>query len=847
MTTSCYDLVSKNVEGLTEKELDEVLSMLKERQARKMQAGKSSDVAAAEAGRELADTLAAAAAIERRNAAINLRVRTEALDYLSTTWQDDPTEGILSLLYGSPKNRFGARASANAAQDAHFRRFVAGVQNDLEQAGLFDVLRRGDMDLDVTRAMWAIDDEAMLSTMPRQAVDIAKTLRKWQEIARIEGNRYGAWIGKEPRYVVRQSHSPDRISAAGEAEWKSDILPRLDLARMFPDGAPESLDRWLHETYMNLTTGVRPEGESGARMAAFKGPGNLAKKMSAERVIHFKSADDWFDYNAKFGFSNLREAYIQGLHRSAEQTGLMQVLGTNPEHNLKSIVQATRERLSRADPEALKTFDRQTRGGTRIENAYREVSGATRRVASARLASVGAFIRAWNTLTGLGGAVVSAVTDVPVRAMALRHQGQNFLGEISRGVIAPFQRIVGSLGSDEKRAAIAAAGYFNEIAFGNLASRFSPDDSIPGRLNRATNTFFKWNLLAGWTDTMRRSSLESMARFFGEVGDDFNGLSQRTRDTLERFRITAADWTVMRQAVQELEGGEKFLTPEAIRGLDLDNFQALAATSRVVDDPVVGRGLKSIEPSKRALENAREALASKLQQLYSDELNAAVISPDARTLATLRQGQQAGTPIGEALRLFFQFKSFGVAIFQRGFMRELRGYEAGKLGGKVGAENIRGLALMMASSTAFGYAAMSMKDMLRGKKPRPLDNPKTWMAAAAQGGGFGIYGDFLFGEANRLGGGVLATLGGPTVSKADEVFRLWNGIKAGDDVAAQSFRFVINNTPYSNLFYTRMAADYLFLYEMQESLNPGYLRRMERRVEKENGQEWWLRPSEVTR
>jgi hypothetical protein len=98
---------------------------------------------------------------------------------------------------------------------------------------------------------------------------------------------------------------------------------------MFPDGPPKSMDDWLHETYLNLTTGVRLKGESSDRMSAFKGPANLAKKLSQERVIHFKSADDWFDYNTQFGFGNLREAYVQGIHRSAESTGLMQVLGTN--------------------------------------------------------------------------------------------------------------------------------------------------------------------------------------------------------------------------------------------------------------------------------------------------------------------------------------------------------------------------------------------------------------------------------------------------------------------------------------------------------------------------------------
>jgi hypothetical protein len=221
-----------------------------------------------------------------------------------------------------------------------------------------------------------------------------------------------------------------------------------------------------------------------------------------------------------------------------------------------------------------------------------------------------------------------------------------------------------------------------------------------------------------------------------------------------------------------------------------------------------------------------------------------VISPDARTLSTIRQGQQAGTPMGEALRLFWQFKSFGIAIFQRGFMREFYGYDKGR-GGRFGISNIRGLGLMMAGSMAFGYVAMTMKDLLRGKKPKPIDNPKTWMAAASQGGGFGIYGDFLFGESSRMGGGFLQTLGGPTVGKADDMFKLWQSAKAGDDVGAKAFRLAVSNTPYNNLFYTRTAADYLALYSIQESLNPGFLRRMERRVEQENGQEWWLRPSEV--
>jgi hypothetical protein len=847
----CLDLVRREVTDLTEKELDEVLDQMRERQSRLMADGADPATASAQAGREIADTLKAAAAIERRNAALNLKIRTEALDYIQTTWNDDPAEGIFALLYGSPKARFGSRASANAAQDANFRKYTAGVAGELEAAGLFDVLRRGEMDRDVARAMWSVGDEVALKKLPEQAVAIAKILQKWQEVARLDGNRAGAWTGKLDNYVVRQSHSPDRLSSAGEAKWKADILPRLDLKAMFPDGPPKNLDDWFHETFLNLTTGVRPKGTAdftADRMTAFKGPGNLAKKLSQERVIHFKSADDWFDYNAKYGFGNLREAYVQGLHRAAESNGLMQVLGTNPEYNLDSVVGAIRAKLSRTDPKALEAFDRKTRRGTRIENALKEVSGFTRRVASQRLATVGAGLRVWNTLTGLGGAVVSAITDVPIRASALRYQGQSYLGSLGKGVIAPLQRIVGAVGDNERKATLAAVGYFNEMAMGNLAVRFSPDESIPGRLQRATHTFFKWNLLGGWTDEMRRTSLESMGRFFGESSvSDFAALSERTRRTLERFRIGEREWGVIRKGVREETGGEKFLTPQAIRDLEADACKALAV-SRIKALKAEAAKSGKIEGLdrriQRVLEDTREDMANRVQQLYADEVNSAVISPDARTLAFVRQGQQAGTPMGEALRLFWQFKTFGIAVMQRAFLREFYGYGKGA-GGRFGTSEMRGLATLLVGSTAFGYLAMSAKDMIKGRSPRPPDDYRTWQAAMTQGGGLGIYGDFMFGQSNRFGQGFLTTLGGPTVGKADQAFQLWNSFKAGDDVAAKTVKFGINNTPYANLFYTRMAADYLFLYELQETMNPGYLRRMERSVEQETGSEWWLRPSET--
>lgn len=996
---TCIDIVRREIGDMTDKELDEVLEQMRGRQANLIRGGADPSTAAAQAGLEVAETLRAAAAIERRNALINRRVRIEALDYLTTTWGDNLAEGVLSMIYGSSFAREGSRASVNAAQSANFRRYMGGVFGELEAAGLFDVLKRGELDRDVFVAMRSINDAAALKQLPEQAVEIAKILTKWQEVSRIEANRAGAWIGKVDDYGLRQTHNSDRIMRAGEAKWKADILPKLDMARMFPDGPPKDLDDWLHETFLNIVTGVRDANPSAGKMAAFKGPGNLAKKLSQERVLHFRSADDAFQYNIDYGMGNIRESFVTSMHQAAESTGLMQVLGTNPEYNLRAVVDAIRSRLSRSDPAALKKFDDATRSGKRIDNAYLEVSGQTRRAASARLAAVGQGIRVWNTFTSLGGAVLSAVSDAPIRASLLRYQGQSYLQQLGKGLLAPLTRLADSLDSADKKAVLSASGYFNEVAMGNLASRFSPDDTIPGAMNRATNTFFRWNLLAQWTDSMRRSTLEAMAHYWGGIADrSYAQLSDRNRMALSRFRIGEKEWGVISKGITEADG-RNFLTPEAVRELPGDLFAPLAhdrinalkagllerlqqrarqdarelgwvanrasklreglalATAKLneriakaegksaaelkdlqaamskLDERIdyaegywrqrvdrsqkvgfygkrplrdmaidegrayesakslraesrqIGRDVERLKKElgkefverwqarqedlttfadqtdervraraektaaeigdlqpriDRILDDTRAQMADRLQQFYADDLDSAVISPDARTQAFIRQGQQAGTPIGEALRMFWQFKSFGIAIMQRAVLRELRGY-----GPKASISQAKGIALLMLGSLGFGYMAMTLKDLIKGKTPRPLDNPKTWTAAMAQGGGMGIYGDFLFGESSRLGGGFLETLGGPTVGKLADTKRLFDAAKSGEDVGAQGLRFVVSNTPGNNLFYSRMALDYLFLYEMQEAMSPGYLRRMERRAEEERGQEWWLRPSEA--
>jgi hypothetical protein len=198
-----------------------------------------------------------------------------------------------------------------------------------------------------------------------------------------------------------------------------------------------------------------------------------------------------------------------------------------------------------------------------------------------------------------------------------------------------------------------------------------------------------------------------------------------------------------------------------------------------------------------------------------------------------------------------QFKAFPVAVLQKVVGRELYATGHDSALSALKDKNVLGnLAQLIVWNIIFGYGSMAAKDMVKGKTPRyPTDAAsaaKVLTAAMVQGGALGIYGDFMFGELKtRAGHSIIGTALGPTANTIEDLndlkSRLWNG----EPAAGKAFQVAMNHTPFLNLFYTRMALDYLILYRISETLSPGYLRRMEKNAKKYNDQRYFVPPSTV--
>jgi hypothetical protein len=828
---------------LSEPEMIDLLSSLQARQRYLQARGMAADAreAAVKAAEQVASEIEVAAIVEKRNAALNAAKRLELVARIQSSFGNNIAEGLESVLVGVNRAKVGAKEGVAQVQEALRGKYIGGFVADLERSGHKALFTSGAMDREVANALWALgkNDTAQLGKLSKEAVDLARVLGKWQEATRLEANAAGAAIGKEEGYITRQSHDAERIRGDGSAQafeaWRQVAMQRFDLDRMAAEqgiATPAGMASMLRNMWTNLASGnhlkAAPEEVS---KAGFKGSANLAKKVSQERVIHFKTADDWFEYNQQFGNGNLRESIVAGLKHSADSTGLMQVLGTNPAAMFETVKTDLVEAAKASGN--VEMVAKLTDKEKALSNYMAAVDGSMNVPGNATWARRAANVRSWEMLSKLGGMVLSQLNDLGVYASGARYQGRSFMSGMHEAVSG----LGRNLSNEETRHLVASLGVVLDNAAGELGRVGSFGEA--GGMAKASQLFMKLNGSQWWTNHMRSSAAMGMSHHLALVADrTFDRLSPDFQRVLSTYGITAPEWNVLRQTAAKNVDGKAYIVPEAIHD--------------ITDDAVKGYVGQAASPA--AIKDAKAELETKLRNYISDQTSTLALEPGAKTRAMLLQGTRPGTVPGELMRFMMQFKSFTGAYMQRVVGRELygRGYEGDSLWGALthGNGEAMGLAQLIVTSTLMGYASMSLKDLAKGRTPRDptesgADAAKIMLAAMVQGGGAGIYGDFLFGQANRTGSGTIESLGGPVISGAGRVIDLYHRALAGDDVAARTFNEALNNTPFMNLFYARQALNYMVLYRMQESLNPGFLQRMERQAEQSNAHGFLLRPSEV--
>ncbi len=644
------------------------------------------------------------------------------------------------------------------------------------------------------------------SDIPAELRGMAEGMRETMELARRMFNDAGGAIPKLDRYGVPQLHDEEKILGAGFDAWRDFVLPLLDRDRMIDQstGAPisnEALELALKDTFEAMKT----DGWSRREVRSHHGGRALANRRLDHRFLHFVDGEAWRSYNRTYGKGDAWTAVLGYVDGMARDISLMQRFGPNPNAGAEYARQLLLKDagmsgdLSRQN--AMKSAVRD------METMHERFVGTSNVPDHPKTALFLGSVRQWLTSAQLGGAMLSAVSDVNFGRITAKFNGMSSARLMKRQL----SMLNPANGADRQIA--VRLGLIAEEASQIMSSysRYFEEITAYGWTQRMADLTLKLSGLSAWTQAGRWAfGMEYLGTLADHVGRTFDELPQPLQDSLRRHGL-ASDWDRIRSTELLDHKGGMFLDPSRFEDQDL--------------------GIRVIAALKAETEFAVPSVS-----LYGR----------SKFLGDTRPGSISG----ELMRNTMMYKSFGTtlalthgrrAAMQSGWHKKI-GY-AGSL---------------VVTTSILGALSIQLKDIAKGRDPRDADNSAFWMASLVQGGGMGIFGDFLFQDTNRYGGGFGETIAGPVAGLLTDVHALTLGnmmeLSKGSSledagVADEASRMVERYTPIaSSLWYTRLATQRLIFDQIRNHIDPKVEKRRaghERTVKKNFGSDYWWEAGDV--
>ena len=690
--------------------------------------------------------------------------------------------------------------------------------------------------------------------------------KAWLSVAnqmREQFNEAGGKIGLLENWNLPQHHSQMKVNKAGANEWVTDVMGRLDRRKYTNDDGTvmndEQLEGVLRSAWVTIATGginnMTPGGQNGQSM--------LANRRAQHRELHFKDADSYLEYQEKYGEKSLwgvMTGHVEGL---SKEIAMLETFGPNPDQTFRLLMEKELQGAAIADPASTAKMQEQAR---RLDSLFDFVTGKTQPVVNEHLAQTFDTLRNWLVSSRLGSAVITALTDEATLHLTAK---VNNLPEMQliRNELAALNV---ANKTEENLAHRAGLGVDTMLSHLN---RWGQDNLGPTFSSKMANTVMRASGMEALDGARRRAFGVTMMSALGEVVGKYDSLADLDpvdyRILLSKG-ITETDFAIWKKAELEKWGaGSGVLTPESIMRLSTGTIfeaikpriEALIAEKQAKIDAINQMGAMTPEAKAESIkswsdiyddqianfdEKARRDAVTRLLGVVLEETDMAVIRPGAADKFLTGAGMERGTWKGELTRSFFQFKAFPLAMISRHFMRGMNMETAGGKAIYLGS--------LIAGTTILGAVSQSINDLLQGKDVRnynPMEEHgvKNWMAAFLKGGSLGLYGDFLFSGATQHNqAGPIAALLGPVAGLVEEAFKLTQGniVEAmqGKDTnfGAEAVRFIKGNTPGASIWYAKAALDHIIFHQLQEYFSPGYLAQMQRRAQKEFGQQYWWTP-----
>ncbi|RWN78079.1 MAG: hypothetical protein EOS02_09980 [Mesorhizobium sp.] len=812
------------------------------------------DLAKAKARQELETQLRAEAAEARRRAdlmeARRLGVKGFLQDYRGRDGKANVFEAAMALL-----SHYGFRGASSVRGKTEA--IITGAQKNLDKV-MFSFERKGLLGRRANRALQSdvikeLHGEAAGDATAKQ---LARAISAVFEDLRQRFNAAGGAIGKIENFGLPHDHNRLKVKDATRAVWKAEIKEWLDPTRMRnpltgqPVGAA-GLDQALDHVWESIVSNGRAHLQPSM---VRRGQGAIASQRQEERFLVFRDAASWMAYNQKYGKGDVVQAIFGHVNGMARDIAAMEVLGPNPGAMVEYMKQAVAHEVGKLEtgkPTLAKgaTVFKDSQAAVaeyRIDSLWQALRGRPEVASGAALTT--SNIK--NVLTGtqLGSTVILAASTDPFIARAAR----KLAGLPLTSSILDMVKLI-SKGSREE---IISSGVMwdeylhvmnDELRFAGPAvgsdwSRWIADRGVTFSGLKPLTTGRKLLEARAWQKTVADNA-----------GKTFAKLDPRFRTALEGFGVTPAHWDIWRQA----KDPAGFVTP---RQIELNGGAVQYIDMRTAAPHDIAAEAKAV-----AHRDAGEKLAEVINSWSERSVPSG--TPNARSLVTGKA--ERGTVGGELLDFLLQYKSFGLSFtaMQLEAVGEMAATRGGGTGWRrSGMAYFAPLAIML---TLGGAAYLQIKSLLDFKQPEDMDprtNPGFWFRAGIQGGGFGLFGDFLKSSENRFGQPMLESLAGPGPAAIGDTVGLVTGplFAATRSESAngeektfmekakpgrQAVRYLRRYTPVaSSHWLTRGVYNRLVLDNLQWLLDPAADKSFKAQIglAKKNGTPYMIAPGQLT-
>lgn len=709
---------------------------------------------------------------------------------------------------------------------------MSGVQSiDSKARGIASIYRGDLVDFytNIKGGMGVFTDKEMVTNIVRErfgdnsgdpvAKKISDKMGEVFEGMRERFNRSGGDIGKLDDWGLPQTHDLAKIVKVGKEAWVKKAEQLINTSKyVHEDGSyysQQEIRELLEYSYDTLSSNGANKTEVGRQSTAGVSS-KVTSRHSESRVLHFKDADAWLEYQAEFGgmpFVDLVEAHINGL---SKDIALVENLGSNPKNAMRILMDAAEQK------DWLKGVDASTTGKTRkrAQTMFDEFMGANT-PESEVLANLGLAYRSMNVASMLGGTTLSSFTDQAMIAKTASIHGIAYR--------KTFSELIGQLNpkNKEDRELAHSLGLATEEMLGSIA-RWSDDGltSVSGKsqkLARVSSAVASQVMRVSGLNALTAASKVGFTKMlmekYGRLSRSkaWAELGELDRELMQKTGLSERVWEVMRLA-------------EPV--VDRKGNQLMSARSiyEIPDEKLLAFG---------DLERVRDEVASSFQAHLLDEQGMAVVEAGLRERTFMSAGQKKGTVTGEIFKSILQFKSFPAAFLMRHGSRAMsQPTKMSKAG--YGAS-------IFAMTTLLGALVVQLKELANGNDPQTMwdsDDPQKTInfltRSAVQGGGLSILGDILVAGTDTSGRGTSDFMVGPFGSDAKAVLGLTVGnftqYYEGKDTNAanEAFKLFKNKIPAQNLWYTKAATNRMIFDEMQDMIAPGYREKLLRKAEREH-------------